>query len=135
MDVTRTATSIIAQEQPYGTQVGRAGASGAFTPSLQDAKAIKAGKDFESVLLGSWLQQAEQSFATVPGGDGQESEDAGKDQFQGIAMQALAGSLTSSGGIGIARMITHSLRTQQGSTQIAAAPTPHSSAAIAPMVK
>ena len=43
----------------------------ASTPSSrEDAKIEKAGKDFESILLGSWLQQAEQSFAKVPGGDG-----------------------------------------------------------------
>ncbi len=77
--------------------------------SREDAKIEKAGKDFESILLGSWLQQAENSFATVPGGDGEEDGDSGKDQFQGIAMQALAGSLTKSGGIGIAKMITSSL--------------------------
>jgi len=77
--------------------------------SRQDAKIDKAGKDFESILLGSWLQQAEQSFAKVPGGDGTDDDDSSKDQFQGIAMQALAGSLTASGGIGIARMITKSL--------------------------
>jgi Rod binding domain-containing protein len=76
----------------------------------EDAKIDKAGKDFESILLGSWLSQAEQSFAKVPGGDGQdEDDDSGKDQFQGIAMQALAGSLTASGGIGIAKMITSNL--------------------------
>lgn len=76
----------------------------------EDAKIDKAGKDFESILLGSWLSQAEQSFAKVPGGDGQEEDDdSGKDQFQGIAMQALAGSLTASGGIGIAKMITSNL--------------------------
>ena len=75
----------------------------------EDAKIAKAGKDFESILLGSWLQQAQQSFATVPGGDGQGDDDSGKDQFQGIAMQALAGSLTASGGIGIAKMITKHL--------------------------
>ncbi len=81
------------------------------SPSAEDAKIQKAGKDFESILLGSWLQQAEQSFAKVPGGDGQdEDDDSGKDQFQGIAMQALAGSLTASGGIGIAKMITSHLR-------------------------
>ncbi len=75
----------------------------------EDARIAKAGKDFESILLGSWLQQAEQSFAKVPGGDGEGDDDSSKDQFQGIAMQALAGSLTASGGIGIAKMITKHL--------------------------
>lgn len=76
---------------------------------LQHAKIAKAGKDFESILLGNWLQSAEESFAKVPGGDG-EDDDSGSGQFQGIAMQALAGSLTASGGIGIAKMITRSLQ-------------------------
>ena len=77
--------------------------------SRENAKIDKAGKDFESILLGNWLQQAEQSFAKVPGGDGTDDDDSSKDQFQGIAMQALAGSLTASGGIGIAKMITEHL--------------------------
>jgi Rod binding domain-containing protein len=88
----------------------RAGASNQET--RENAKIEKAGKDFESILLGNWLQQAENSFAKVPGGDGQDDdEDAGKDQFQGLAMQSLAGSLTASGGIGIAKMITKHLPT------------------------
>ena len=77
--------------------------------SKEDAKIEKAGKDFESILLGSWLQQAENSFASVPGGNEDDDGTSGKDQFQGIAMQALAGSLTKSGGIGIAKMITQHL--------------------------
>lgn len=102
--------------------------SGASASSKDDTKIMKAGKDFESILLGSWLQQAEQSFATVPGGDGQD-DDAGKDQFQGIAMQALAGSMTASGGIGIAKTITDSLRSRQGHAQNTAALSKSSSAA------
>ena len=78
--------------------------------SKQDAKIEKAGKDFESILLGSWLQKAEQSFATVPGGDEDGDDDVGKEQFQSMAMQSLAGSLTASGGIGIAHMITEHLK-------------------------
>jgi len=81
--------------------------------SKEEAKIEKAGKDFESILLGNWLQQAEQSFAKVPGGDGQDDDDSSKDQFQGIAMQALAGSLTASGGIGIAKMITRHLHSAE----------------------
>ena len=74
-----------------------------------DAKIEKSSRDFESILLGSWLQGAEQSFGTVPGGSGEDDEDTGKEQFQGIATQALAGSLAASGGIGIAAMISKSL--------------------------
>jgi Rod binding domain-containing protein len=94
------------------TSAASTSATATSTPASgkEDAKIDKAGKDFESILLGSWLSQAEQSFAKVPGGDGQDDDDdSGKDQFQGIAMQALAGSLTASGGIGIAKMITWNL--------------------------
>ena len=94
-----------------------------MTPSSkEDAKIEKAGKDFESILLGSWLTQAEQSFAKVPGGDGEDDDDSSKDQFQGIAMQALAGSLTASGGIGIAKMITQHLHSASTHSQQAASP-------------
>jgi Rod binding domain-containing protein len=72
-------------------------------------KIEKSAKDFESILLGSWLQQAEQSFGSLPGGDDDEDADAGKDQIQGIAMQSLGSSMTAAGGIGIAKMISKQL--------------------------
>jgi Rod binding domain-containing protein len=81
----------------------------AGSPAEGNAKIEKSAKDFESILLGSWLQQAEQSFATLPGGDEDEDSDAGKDQFQGIAMQSLGTSMTAAGGIGIAKMIAKQL--------------------------
>jgi len=85
--------------------------SGPSAAEKLDAKTEKAGKDFESILLGSWLQGAEHSFAAVPGTDEEEDDDdTSKDQFQGLAMQQLAGALTASGGIGIAKMITKHLR-------------------------
>jgi Rod binding domain-containing protein len=75
-----------------------------------DAKIDKSARDFESILLSGWLQGAEQSFAQVPGGDGEDDDDPGKDQFQGIAMQALGSAMTADGGIGIAKMIAQHLR-------------------------
>jgi Rod binding domain-containing protein len=80
------------------------------TPSAAsvDAKIEKSSTDFESILLSSWLQQAEQSFGSLPGGD-DEDTDSGKDQYMGIAMQSLGTSMTASGGIGIAKMISKSL--------------------------
>ncbi len=77
--------------------------------SAQSAKIEKAGRDFESILLGSWLQGAEQSFAAAPGGPSDDDEDGGHDQFMGMAMQQLAGTLAASGGIGIGRMIVQHL--------------------------
>ncbi len=91
------------------TRTAKISPAGASSRDAEEAKINKSAKDFESILMGSWLQQAEQSFASVPGGDGDEDEDPGKDQFQGIAMQALAGSMTKSGGIGIAKMIAEHL--------------------------
>jgi Rod binding domain-containing protein len=54
------------------------------------------------------LQQAEKSFGSLPGAD-DEDEDSGKDQYMSIAMQSLGASMTNSGGIGIAKMISKSL--------------------------
>lgn len=76
----------------------------------RDAKKIeKAGRDFESILLGSWLQGAEQSFAAAPGGNDEDDDDGSRGQFLGMAMQQLAGSIVDAGGIGIARMISEHL--------------------------
>ncbi len=75
----------------------------------QNAKIEKSAKDFESILLSNWLQQAEQSFASLPGGDDDGDADSGKEQFQGMAMQSLGTSMTAAGGIGIAKMISTQL--------------------------
>jgi Rod binding domain-containing protein len=74
----------------------------------QDAKIDKGAKEFEAMLLGTWLQQAEQSFATVPGADGDEDA-AGKDQMMSLGVQQLATSLAASGGIGIAKMVAKAM--------------------------
>ncbi len=81
----------------------------AASPSAENAKIDKSSKDFESILLSSWLQQAEQSFGSLPGSDDGDDDDSGKEQFMGIAMQSMGASLTASGGIGIAKMIANSL--------------------------
>ena len=77
--------------------------------SSEKSKIEKAGKDFEAILLGGWLQGAEQSFATAPGGEADDDSDGSREQFMGMAMQQLAGTLVNSGGIGISRMITQHL--------------------------
>jgi len=87
----------------------------AASPVKENAKIEKAAKDFESILLGSWLQQAEQSFASLPGGDDEGDADVGKEQFQGMAMQSLGTSMTDSGGIGIAKMISKQLHKAEDS--------------------
>jgi Rod binding domain-containing protein len=74
-----------------------------------NTKIEKSAKEFESILLGSWLQQAESSFGSLPGGDDDGDADTGKEQFQGMAMQSLGRSMTAAGGIGIAKMISTQL--------------------------
>lgn len=76
--------------------------------SNDDAKIEKGAKQFEAMLLGTWLQQAEQSFGTVPGADDDEDA-AGRDQMMGLGVQSLSESLAASGGIGIAKMIAKAL--------------------------
>ncbi len=73
----------------------------------------KAAVEFESVLLGQWLQSAEKSFADVPGGGGEE-EDAGGEQMMSFAMQQLAGGLAARGGLGIAKLVEAGLARAQG---------------------
>jgi Rod binding domain-containing protein len=73
------------------------------------SKIDKAAHDFESILVGQWLEKAEKSFATVPGGDPDKDQDSGHDQFQSIACQFMAQGLSKSGGFGIAAMISKHL--------------------------
>jgi Rod binding domain-containing protein len=76
-------------------------------PASDDAKIEKGSREFEAILMGSWLQQAEESFATVPGTD--EDEDPGKGQMMSLGVQQLATSLAASGGIGIGKMIAKAM--------------------------
>ena|ERR1700761_4470258 len=75
----------------------------------QNGKIEKGAKEFEAMLLGTWLQQAEQSFATVPGADGEDEDNGGKDQMMSLGVQQLATSLANSGGIGIASMVAKAM--------------------------
>jgi Rod binding domain-containing protein len=74
----------------------------------EDAKIDKSAQDFEAMLLGTWLQQAEQSFGTVPGAE-DDDDAAGRDQMMSLGVQSLAESLAASGGIGIAKMVSKAL--------------------------
>ena len=77
--------------------------------SLSDAKINKGSKDFEAILVGSWLQQAEQSFATIPGADDDSDKDVASDSVMSFGVQALSTSLAASGGIGISKMIAKAM--------------------------
>ena len=89
--------------------------------TTNDAKIEKGAKDFEAMLLGTWLQQAEQSFATVPGADDDDDDAAGRDQMMNFGVQALAQCLAQSGGIGIAKMIAAALHKSANESELTVA--------------
>lgn len=72
-----------------------------------DAKIEKGSKEFEAILVGSWLQQAEQSFATVPGAD--DDQDPGGEQMMSLGVQQLATAMAANGGLGIGKMIAKAM--------------------------
>jgi Rod binding domain-containing protein len=84
--------------------------------SSNDPRIEKSAKEFEAMLFGSWLQQAEKSFATVPGAE--DDEDAAtRDQMMSLGVQSLSQAMANSGGIGIAKMITKALEAQAARTE------------------
>src|SRR5271165_5760955 len=85
-----------------------------------DAKIEKGAKEFESMLLSTWLQQAEQSMATVPGAE--DDEDAGtREQMMSLGVQSLSNAMAASGGIGIGKMIAKALHASAAKTEGGAA--------------
>jgi Rod binding domain-containing protein len=66
-----------------------------------------AAGEFESILLNQWLEGAESTFGSVPGGD--EDEDAGDAQMKSFGVQALAKGITAAGGIGLAGLVSKAL--------------------------
>ena len=96
--------------QPNEASLRRSGSGSSSTAG--NSRLSHAAVEFESVLLGQWLQSAQKSFATVPGSE--EDEDAGGDQMLGFATQQLAQSIARSGGLGIARIVEHALEKSAG---------------------
>jgi Rod binding domain-containing protein len=91
--------------------------------SATDGARIDNGaKEFEAVLVGSWLQQAEESFATVPGAD-EDSEDVGRGSMMSLGVQTLATSMASTGGIGIGSMIAKAMHAAADKANGATEPT------------
>ena len=70
----------------------------------------RAAREFESILLTQWLEQAHSAFAGVPGGDEQQEDDDGAGQLRSLGMQALAAGVSKAGGLGIARMILNQMQ-------------------------
>ena len=87
------------------------------------AKGEKAAREFESILLGHWLEEAEQSLASAPGGSDDDEEDPAHFQLQGMGMQALGTAITQAGGIGIAALIRRQFQRAEGTDAIPPAAT------------
>jgi Rod binding domain-containing protein len=111
----------VASSAGFGSLVGQAQSSllqtredrmlgqlNSMQSSPEDSKIDKSAQDFESMLLSTWLQQAQQSMASVPGAE--DDEDAGmREQMMSLGVQSLSASLAASGGIGIGKMIAKAL--------------------------
>jgi Rod binding domain-containing protein len=87
-----------------------------------DAKIEKGSKEFEAILVGSWLQQAEKSFATVPGAD--EDQDPGGEQMMSLGVQQLATAMAANGGLGIGKMIAKAMHHNAELANAGGAPQP-----------
>jgi len=77
--------------------------------SNSDSKINKSAQEFESMLLSTWLQQAQQSMASVPGAEDDDDSSGTKEQVMSLGVQSLSQALAASGGIGIGKMIAHAL--------------------------
>jgi Rod binding domain-containing protein len=97
------------------------GSAAANDQKSDNRRIEKSSREFESLLLSNWLEKAYDSFGTMPGAEDDADLDSGKDQLNSIAMQSLAGAMTASGGIGIAKMIANRLQKQgdSGSSGVA----------------
>lgn len=91
----------------------RTGVAARSSRPSTEQKIRGASQEFESVLLGQWLKEAEDSFGSVPGGD----DDGDSGQMKNFAMQHLAREITKSGGIGISKIVEGALSTAAGLSQ------------------
>jgi len=82
-----------------------------------DAKLRRSAHEFEAILIAKWLEEAEASFARLPGDEDDPAADPGQDQFRSMAQQFLAESISSAGGVGISAMIVRHLEQPAGRPQ------------------
>ncbi len=68
-------------------------------------KLLKAAQEFEAHLISSWWEDAEKDLDDRSGG----ALGSGLDGLKGLAMNAVSMAVVGAGGLGIARMIFHSL--------------------------
>lgn len=77
-------------------------------PAIQ--KVTEVARQFEAVLLESFLDKIQESFSTVPG----KESSLGMGAYEGLGTQALATGLAQSGGLGIADMIVRHVMSTGG---------------------
>lgn len=96
-------------------QVPFSGATTERTVSPLNRRVSDASQQFESLLLGQWLQEAESSFGSIPGS---QDDDPSSAQMKEFAMQHLATEITRRGGIGIAKMVDTALTKSAGENSV-----------------
>jgi Rod binding domain-containing protein len=108
MGTTSSAGSLAATTNLLQLQEARVVQKGATPKKLtDDAKIDKSAQQFEAILVGTWLNEAQQSFASVPGGDS--DRDVGGEQMMSLGVQSLSTSMAASGGLGIGKMIAKAM--------------------------
>ena len=76
-------------------------------------KLAKSAREFEAILLQSWLEKMNQSFAGL-----EESQDPAHDTLTSLGTQAIAQALAARGGIGIANMIVRQLQCRAPASEV-----------------
>jgi Rod binding domain-containing protein len=84
-----------------------------------DTKLTGYAHKFEAILIGKWLEEAEASFAKLPGDDQDADADPGQDQFRSMTLQFLAEGISSKGGLGIGSMILKHLQKDRDNSHAA----------------
>lgn len=92
-------TSVASIAQP-----ANAPASAAPSPKL-----VKAAQDFEAILLSTWLEKLQQSYAGPDDGT-----DPAHGTLASMGTEAIASALAARGGIGIAKMLLQHMARSEG---------------------
>jgi len=86
-------------------QSGESQSAGRGRAIPADPRIVKAAREFEALLVGSLLRSLEATFSASPG----QPVEAGGDDYQYMATQALASALSERGGLGLARLVIHQM--------------------------
>jgi Rod binding domain-containing protein len=90
--------------------VSLSSAAGSAPTTAYADRVVHTSRQFEAVLLNTLLGSLERSFSALPG----KKPDSVADDYHSMGMQALASTLASRGGVGIANMITRNLLHTKG---------------------